>query len=182
MHARWKTLFAAFVLSAGAQPTPTPAPAGTDDLYNLGQQLFDQYAPPEVKDQYRFPTKDEWDRFAARLQHALDSNSLEELAEFEPEARAALVALRALPGYEDYADWLALRIDEIDAARLAVARPGRRPRPARPGSGAHSPRSPTTTSGSPASAAAPSPPARRSSCRSFGRRSRPRASRRSSRG
>ena len=132
MHARWTTLFAAFILAAGAQPTPTPAPAGADDLFNLGQQLFDQYAPPEVKDQYRFPTKDEWDGFAARLQHALDGNSLEELAKLEPEARAALVALRTLPGYEDYADWLALRIDEIDAARLAVSRPAA-PTPGPPG-------------------------------------------------
>jgi membrane-bound lytic murein transglycosylase D len=125
MRARWTILLAGSALAAGAQPapSPTPEPAGTDDLYSLGQQLFEAYASPEVKEEYRFPTKDEWDQFAARLQHALDNNSLEELAGFETEARAALAALRALPGYEDYADWLELRIDEIDAARLAVARP-----------------------------------------------------------
>jgi membrane-bound lytic murein transglycosylase D len=132
MRARWTPLFAASALAAGAQTAPTPAPAGADDLYNLGQQLFDQYAPADVKEEYRFPTKGEWDGFAARLQHALDNNSLEELAAFEPEARAALVALRALPGYEDYADWLAIRIDEIDAARQAVARTAP-PKPAPPG-------------------------------------------------
>jgi membrane-bound lytic murein transglycosylase D len=93
----------------------------TDDLYNLGQQLFDQYASPEIKAQFTFPTKEQWDQFAARLQHALDDNSLEELAEFEPDAQTALNALRALPGYEDYADWLQLRIDEIEAAKQAVA-------------------------------------------------------------
>jgi membrane-bound lytic murein transglycosylase D len=123
MRACRMPLLALVCLAAGAEPAPSPTPAGTDDLYNLGQQLFDQFAPPEVKEQYYFPSKDEWDRFAARLQHALDNNSLEELAGFEPEARSALAALRALPGYEDYADWLELRIDEIEAARLAVARP-----------------------------------------------------------
>ncbi len=132
MRARWIPWFAAAILAAGAEPTPTPAPANADDLYNLGQQLFDQYATPEIKDQYRFPSKEEWDRFAGRLQHALDNNSLEELAGFEPEAQAALAALRALPGYEDYADWLELRIDEIEAARQAVARPAA-PVPGAPG-------------------------------------------------
>ena len=120
-HACWLSCLAATVLVAGTEPTPSPTPVNTDDLYNLGQQLFDQYAPPEIKEQYSFPTKDEWDKFAARLNHALDNNSLEELAEFEPQARAALTALRALPGYEDYADWLELRIDEIEAAKQAVA-------------------------------------------------------------
>lgn len=123
MRARLLPLVLATALAAGADPTPTPTPApvSPDDLYEVGQQLFDQYAPPEIKEQYAFPSKDEWDRFAARLQHALDNNSLEDLAEFEPEARSALAALRALPGYEDYADWLALRIDEIEAAKQAVA-------------------------------------------------------------
>jgi membrane-bound lytic murein transglycosylase D len=62
--------------------------------------------------------------FAARLQQALDNNSLGDLAAFEPEARAALVALRAIPGYGDYADWLELKIDEIEAAKQAVAHAG----------------------------------------------------------
>ncbi|MGA2016138.1 MAG: transglycosylase SLT domain-containing protein [Opitutaceae bacterium] len=131
MRLRWTIWLASGVLASGGEPpTPTPA-ANTDDLYKLGQQLFDQYAPPEVKDQFEFPTKERWDEFAARLQHALDNNSLEELARFEPEARAALVALRSLPGYEDYADWLELRIDDIEAARQAVAAPGA-PAPTQP--------------------------------------------------
>jgi membrane-bound lytic murein transglycosylase D len=126
MRLLWIPLIAAGVLAAGAEPpTPTPPPPGSaDDLYKVGQQLFDQYAPPEIKEQYEFPTREQWDQFAARLQHALDNNSLGELAAFEPEARAALVALRALPGYGDYADWLELRIDEIEAAKQAVALAG----------------------------------------------------------
>jgi membrane-bound lytic murein transglycosylase D len=107
--------------SAGAQaPTPTPAP-NSDDLYKLGQQLFDEYAPPEVKEQYSFPSKEQWDTFAVRLQQALDGRSLNDLAAFEPEARAALAALRTLPDYGDYADWLELRLDDIEGARQAAA-------------------------------------------------------------
>ncbi len=121
MRARWIAFLSVCALASGAEPTPSPAPSGADDLYSLGQQLFDQYAPPEVKEQYAFPSRDEWDKFAARLQRALDNNSLEDLAAYEPEARAALAALRAMPGYEDYADWLELRIDEIEAAKQAVA-------------------------------------------------------------
>jgi membrane-bound lytic murein transglycosylase D len=119
----WIAVGAIAARAAAPAPMPTPA-ASADDLYKVGQQLFDQYAPPEVKEQYEFPTRDQWDQFAARLQQALDNNSLGDLAAFEPEARAALVALRALPGYGDYADWLELRIDDIEAAKQAVALAG----------------------------------------------------------
>jgi membrane-bound lytic murein transglycosylase D len=107
------------VLAAEAPPAPAQVPPSSDQVYQLGQQLFDQYAPPEVKAQYAFPTKEQWDGFAARLQAALDQGSLADLAALEPEARAALVAARALPDARDYADWLELRLDEIEAARQA---------------------------------------------------------------
>lgn len=112
-------------LAAGQTPAASPtAPApNTDDLFEVGRQLFDQLAPPEIKAQFEFPSKEQWDAFAARLQHALENNSLEELAACEPEARAALTALRALPGYEDYADWLEQRIDEIEGAKQAAMPP-----------------------------------------------------------
>ena len=122
-------------VAAAADPQPAPPPPNPDDLYKLGQQLFDQYASPEVKQQYDFPSKDQWDQFAARLQKALDNNSLQDLAEFEPQARAALDALRAIPGYEDYANWLSMRIDEIEAAKQAVAEQGATA-PAQPSVGA----------------------------------------------
>lgn len=119
---RLACLVGATAAAVSAADPPPDAPAQSpDDLYRLGQQLFDQYAPPEIKQQYEFPSKDQWDEFAARLQKALDNNSLQDLAEFEPEARAALAALRAIPGYEDYARWLQMRIDEIEAAKQAVA-------------------------------------------------------------
>jgi membrane-bound lytic murein transglycosylase D len=122
MRLLWISWIALGAVAAGAElPSPTPPP-DTEDLYKMGQDLFDQFAPPEVKEDYAFPTKDQWDQFAARLQKALDDTSLENLASTEPEARAALAPLRALPGYGDYADWLELRIDEIEAAKQAVAK------------------------------------------------------------
>jgi membrane-bound lytic murein transglycosylase D len=112
-----------------------PPPLSPDQLYETGKALFDQYAPPEIKEQYEFPSKEQWDEFAVKLQRALESNSFEELAEYEPQARAALAALRALPGYEDYADWLEERLDLIQAAKLAGQQPPPKPAPPPPGPG-----------------------------------------------
>ena len=120
-----------------ASSTPSP-PAGqalaaagatsgqelnSDQLYELGRSLFDQYAPAEIREEYEFPSKEQWDEFAARLQRASEGDSVEELAGLEPQARAALAALRTLPGYEDYADWLEERLDLIQAARTTVQPP-----------------------------------------------------------
>ena len=134
----WRSFFLCALLPAFAGAAPAPpeqnppastAPAASaerpqqpltpDQLYETGKALFDQYAPPEIKEQYEFPSREQWDEFAAKLQRALDSNSFEELTEYEPQARAALAALRALPGYEDYANWLEERLDLIQAAKLA---------------------------------------------------------------
>jgi membrane-bound lytic murein transglycosylase D len=124
MRLQWIALLAGGVLTAAAaEPPPSPTPANTDDLYRMGQQIFDDYAPPEIKEQYSFPSKEEWDAFAGRLQQALDNNSLEDLAAYETQARAALLALRALPDSDDDARWLELRIDDIEAAKQAAALP-----------------------------------------------------------
>ncbi len=100
-----------------------------DALYETGKTLFDQFAPPELKEQFEFPSKEQWDQFAARLQQALDSDDLPQLAEYLPEARTALTALRAFPGYEDYADWLQERIDYIEAAEQTMTSPEPEPAP-----------------------------------------------------
>lgn len=119
--------------ATGAEPPAAPAPASpppnTDDVFQLGQQLFDQLAPPEIKAQFEFPTKEQWDAFGTRLQQGLENDSLEELAAYGPEARAALTAWRTLSGYEDLADWLEQRIDEIDGAQQATAVPSPLPPP-----------------------------------------------------
>jgi membrane-bound lytic murein transglycosylase D len=94
-----------------------------DQLYDLGKNLFDQYAPPEIKEEYDFPSREQWDEFALKLQRALDGDSPEALAAYESQARAALSALRVLPGYGDYADWLEERLDLIEAAKQAARPP-----------------------------------------------------------
>lgn len=107
-----------------------------EDLYETGKSLFDQFAPPEVKEQYEFPTKEQWDAFVSRFQTALDNNDLAQLSTYLPEAKAALATLRVLPGYEDYADWLEERIDYVEAAQKAsqpVPPPKAPENPAKPG-------------------------------------------------
>src|SRR4051812_30314753 len=94
-------------MALAAPPAPSPKPAAettAGDLLKGAQELFEEYAPDEIKQQYAFPSARDWDDFARRLQQALESNDLARLAAYEPEARAALVALRALPEYSDYAD------------------------------------------------------------------------------
>lgn len=112
------------------------AAAEADELFRLGQALFDQLAPPEVKAQYEFPTKARWDAFVVKFNRALTGDSLEELAACAAEGRGALQALRMVPGYEDLADWLEQRIDEFEGAQQALAptKPAPAPQtPSRPG-------------------------------------------------
>ena len=99
-----------------AQP---PAPQ-EDDLFSVGQALFEAYAPPEIKKDFAFPSREQWDAFAARLEKTRETGTLAELAAYETEARTALLALRALPDYADYADWLEARINEIVVAKEAT--------------------------------------------------------------
>ena len=119
--------------SPPAAPAPAsaqPAAPTTDELLQLGQQLFDQLAPPEIKAQYEFPSRQQWDEFAARLQQALEGDDLSALADYAPQARAALPALRLFPDYADYADWLTARLDELEAAEQIVAQKPVAPKPA----------------------------------------------------
>ena len=119
--------------SLPAQDSTPPPPAeeevtvDLDALFAVGQSLFEDYAPEEIKAQFRFPTRAEFDAFAARLQDALQNGSLEQLAAYKPEAEAALIALRALPDYAPYADWLQERLDYIDAAEAITTQPPVRP-------------------------------------------------------
>lgn len=122
------------LLAAGAAfaATPSAGAAEEEDLLSVGQALFDAYAPPEIKKEFAFPTREQWDAFAARLEKTRETGSLAELAAYETEARAALLALRALPEYQDYADWLAERLDEIMVAKQATTPPSPPPIPPEP--------------------------------------------------
>lgn len=112
------------VLSA-AESSPAGAAAlaqESEEMFRLGRLLFEQLAPAEVKAQYDFPTKERWDAFVAKFQRAMAGNSLEELASLASDGRSALSALRMVPGYQDLADWLEQRIDEIEGANQIVKR------------------------------------------------------------
>lgn len=108
------------------------ADAELNELHRLGQLLFDQLAPAEVKAQFDFPSKERWDAFVAKFRRALEGNSLEDLAACAAEGRSALSALRGIPGYEDLADWLEQRIDEFEGAQQVVKPPPPKA-PGRPG-------------------------------------------------
>ncbi len=106
-----------FSIAKSNEPVAETEEPTLDDYYQVGQALFDAFAPPEIKAQFEFPTPQQWMEFANRFQNALQGDSLEDLIVYEPEARAALIALRAMEGYEDYAEWLEERLDYIDAAK-----------------------------------------------------------------
>lgn len=131
----WFALLAIGVTTlAGAAEPPKKSAAepSIDELYEAGKALFDQYAPAEIKEQYEFPAKEQWDEFAARLQVALQNDDLAGLVQYEDEARTALAALRMFPGYEDYGDWLQERLDYIEAAKAIGAAPALPPSPSPP--------------------------------------------------
>lgn len=119
-----------FVPGWAASADKSPAPASevsTDGLYQLGKELFDTYAPDEVKAEYEFPDKAQWDKIATRLQAALEGNDPAALARLEPEARTMLVALETVPGSEEYIDWLRERLDYVEAAKQFGVRPPKPP-------------------------------------------------------
>lgn len=138
MHKRiWSLLLVGGVAMAAADPAPAskPAaePAGEIDLHETARQLFDAFAPAEIKAQYDFPSREQWDEFATRFQRALDSEDLAALAAYEPEARAALAALQLFPDYADQAEWLGERLDYIEAAKEVVRQPPPVVLPPKPG-------------------------------------------------
>lgn len=133
---RARVLLLSLVLSAvpglAQEPRRTPPPppdVDLDALYEQGRRLFEELAPPEVKERYEFPSRAQVDDFLARLQRALETEDLRPLAAFAPEARAALAALRFFPELADQADWLVERLDYAEAAGQALRRPPPAPVP-----------------------------------------------------
>src|SRR4051794_19317276 len=97
-------LGAALVTAAEPPPKnpPEPSEVSADSLYEAGKDLFDALAPPEVKEQFEFPDRAQWDAFLSRLQAALAGDDPAALAQLEPDARAVLTTLRTIPGSEEY--------------------------------------------------------------------------------
>lgn len=117
-----------------SNPPPSELAVESEELFRLGQILFDRLAPADIKAEYDFPTKERWDAFVIKFQRALEGDSLEELASCAAEGRPALNALRMVPGYGDLADWLEQRIDEMEGAQLITGPKKPAPKtPPRPG-------------------------------------------------
>lgn len=114
----------------GAQAPQQGQTLDTDALYDLGKNLFDAYASDEIKAEYEFPSREQWNAFLPRLQKALDGESTDELVALEPELRSALKFAEQWPDASEFTDWLRERLDLIEAAKQAKARP--LPQPTQP--------------------------------------------------
>lgn len=123
----------ALAAEPAAQPAAASAEISADTLYDAGKDLFDSLAPPEVKAQFEFPDRAQWDDFAARLQAALAGDDPAALAQLEPEIRATLATLRTIPGSGEYLGWLEERLDYSEAAGEMVRGPSLPPPAGLPG-------------------------------------------------
>ncbi|MBE2214305.1 MAG: lytic transglycosylase domain-containing protein [Opitutaceae bacterium] len=114
------------VRAADTPPAPRATPAAQaeedaatpdlDAVLEAGQQLWEAYAPQELKAQYEFPTRESVEAFLADLQRALTDGSFEEIAAYEIDARQALLVLRRFEGGDELADWLEPRLDIVTAS------------------------------------------------------------------
>jgi len=91
-----------------------------DELYSLGKNLFDTYAPDTLREEYDFISRESWEGLVAHLTHALESGSFSELADCVPELRSALAIARSTPGGAEWIDWLNERLDLAEAAGDAL--------------------------------------------------------------
>jgi len=118
----WVCLELLLSISTSGRPQEEPV-VFSEDLdawFDTGRQLFDELAPADLKEVVRFPTREEWSAFWARITDTMESDSLADWAWIRPEAERALELLRAVPGGEDYADWLFERLDYLDMADGAL--------------------------------------------------------------
>lgn len=100
-----------------------PEAMGPAGLLDLFPYIEDEAAAGEgmqAPSPMAFPKREDWETFSRRLDFALAAGSLERLVALEPEARAMLQALQAIPGDVEYAGWLKLRLDEIEVVRRAA--------------------------------------------------------------
>src|SRR5690349_5108216 len=119
IFARW-SLFGAVAATGFAAAPPPKEEEGlfsTDDVYEVGKNLFEELAPPEIKEQFEFPDQARWNDTIRRFQAALAGTDPKALVPFEEDVRGALTVLRKLPGTDEYVDWLAERLDYIEAAK-----------------------------------------------------------------
>lgn len=101
-------------------------------IYEEGTQWFEEYVPEKWRDQFELPHPDEWRAFWRRMEQALQSYELIDLAWLRPEAETALTFLQAMPVTEPYASWLLQRMDYFDMAHHVLRSHLDKPDPVRP--------------------------------------------------
>ncbi len=116
------------------------APATVEALVESGRALWEAYAPEAWRETHEFPDAARIEEFLAQLQAALGEGTFEQLAAFEPEARALVALLGNVEGGGEVAAWLEPRLELLRAAgewsaleRAEPAPPPGRARPLRPG-------------------------------------------------
>ena len=126
---RWSLLGMVTVTGFAAAPPPQEEEGlfSADDVYEVGKNLFDQLAPPEIKEQFEFPDRARWNDTIRRFQAALADTDPQALIPLEDDVRGALTVLRQLPGTGDYLDWLTERLDYIEAAKQMPRTPAKPP-------------------------------------------------------
>lgn len=133
-----------------ASPAPSDPPAETVPdvpatevdpaaLYETGKALWDSYMPEDLKDDYAFPSREEWDAFFIKIQSSLDQESISEVAKLEPEIKQAVASLHEVPVYSEYLDWLEERLDFAEVAKLITEQEKNRPSPLLPKPGTPTP-------------------------------------------
>lgn len=108
------------------------------ELLEIGQELWDEHAPPELRDEYRMPTLEEVETFLADVETAMAEGNPQQLASYADGARVALQALRHFEGGDSLADWLEPRLDFLVAAE-EIQEPPPPPAPEQPAKPAQPP-------------------------------------------
>ena len=91
-------------------------------LLSVGADWAQKNLTPDLLAKLQPPTAADWDQFWQVLRTALDSGSVEDLAELTPYAEVGVKLLASVPGGEDYAAWLQQRLDYFEVARAVVER------------------------------------------------------------
>jgi len=140
MRIRFRWLGGLLAAAATLRAAPDPAPSATPDtgaLYDTAKQVFDNFAPDEMKARYYFPSREEFDANLRKFQQALDNGSLQDIAPYAAQIRPMIPLLRNMPGYDEYSGWLEAKLDEIEEASALTT-------PVRPGGPLPVPRPPAT--------------------------------------
>jgi membrane-bound lytic murein transglycosylase D len=90
--------------------------ASLNNLLQMGQQLWEEFAPEEIQEEYEFPTLENIEQFLVELEVDFVNGTPEQLALYSSQADLALSTLRQYEGGDALADWLEPRLDFLTAA------------------------------------------------------------------